>query len=357
MPLFETASSNGGEASTALPLPLPVPLVCKLRDSRNDLFSSRSKEEEEEKETTMTSVTDDDESSIEDFGPHPIPKFVSVLIPNMRKEDFQAFLDNRDWRNLMALVRHNPEVCRQNISMLFQGRKITCLPLHAVFERPGANLSVIDCLLTAFPGALMSKDEEGDRLPLHMATMKGASVDVVRYMVEASTQSLQTVDREGNLPLHYAAMYSSAAVVKLMADLSPDACQHANDRIRLPLHLLCARIWDQDSLALSLLMNIIRHHPGALRLPERQGRLPLHLACEQGRPRQDIVKLLVTSFPAGLLCEEVESGRTPLVICEWMQSSGSHGNELIVFLREKTSQEKLAKKKSNRRKFKRNLTL
>lgn len=130
-----------------------------------------------------------------------------------------------------------------------------------------------------------------------------------------------------------------------MADISPDACQHANNRARLPLHLLCARIWDQDSLALSLIMNIIRHNPAALRLPERQGRLPLHLACEQGRPRQDIVELLVASFPAGLLCGEVESGRTPLVICEWMKSSGLRENEVVLaFLRDKTNREKPKKK-------------
>jgi ankyrin repeat protein len=184
-----------------------------------------------------------------------------------------------------------------------------------------------------------------------MAAMKGASVDVVRYMVEALPQSLQTADREGNLPLHYAAMYSGAAVVKLMAGISSDACQHANNRIRLPLHLVCARVWDQDSLALSMIMNIIRHNPVALRLPERQGRLPLHLACEQGRPRQDIVKLLVTSFPAGLLCEEVESGRTPLGICEWMNTSGLRENELVVFLRDRTNQEKPKKKKFIRKLF------
>jgi hypothetical protein len=349
MSLFETSSSNGGEASATLPLPRPIPKPPPLKHGEQLLlmrivvpknapfkygqaFSCWIKEEEEDKETT--SATDDDEYSFGDFALHPIPKFVSVRALNVEKKPLQAFIDNRDWSNLKALVKRSPEVCRQSVSMLFQGRRITCLPLHAVFERPGANLSVIYCLLTAFPGALISKDDEGDRLPLHMAAIKGASADVVRFMIEASPLSLQTADREGNLPLHYAAMYSSAAVVKLMADLSPDACQHANNRIRMPLHLVCARIWDQDSLTLSMIMNIIRHNPGALRLPEGQGRLPLHLACEQGRPRHDIVKLLVTSFPAGLLCEEVESGRTPLAICDLMNSSGLRENELVLaFLR------------------------
>jgi hypothetical protein len=43
-------------------------------------------------------------------------------------------------------------------------------------------------------------------------------------------------------------------------------------------------------------------------------------------------ELLVMSFSAGLLCaREVESG-APLVICEWMKSSGLPENELVCFL-------------------------
>jgi hypothetical protein len=91
--------------------------VCRLQEgSQNDLLSSWSNEEEEE----TTSATDDNEFSIlGDFAPHPIPKFVSVLIQNMPKEPLQACLDNRDWRNLTALVKDRPEVCRQSINILF----------------------------------------------------------------------------------------------------------------------------------------------------------------------------------------------------------------------------------------------
>jgi ankyrin repeat protein len=160
-------------------------------------------------------------------------------------------------------------------------------------------------------------------------------------MVEASPQSLKMADRQGNLPLHYAVMYSSEAVVELLADLSPDACQHANAKARLPLHLLCARHWDQDSLSLALIRTILRHNTGAVRKQERQGRLPLHLACEQGHPRRDIVELLVESFPAGLLCAETQSGRTPLTTYAFMTASGSHDNEILLkILGDKTKLEK-----------------
>jgi hypothetical protein len=364
MPPFESATSNSGEVILTLSLTLTEPSpqalkheeqlnlkytitpsnalsehgeVCQPRGNQTDAFFRRSKEEEKE---TM-SAAEEDEFSMGAFALHPIPKVVFVHTPNMPTSPLQAFLDNRDWSNLTALVESHPEVCRQSVSMMLQGREVTCLPLHAVFERPGADLSVIDCLLTAFPGALLSKDKEGDRIPLHMAAMKGVSTAVMRYMVEALPKSLQAIDREGNLPLHYAAMYSCEAVVELMANLSPDTCQHANAKARLPLHLLCARVWDQESLSRSMIRNIIRHNPDAVRQPERQGRLPLHLACEQGYPRQDIVQILVNSFPAGLLYREENAGRTPLVICEWMKSSGFRENEhVLAFLRDKTSQEK-----------------
>jgi hypothetical protein len=368
MPPFESTTSNSDEVIITLSLPLTVlsPLalkhaeqlllkytevpknapsehgeVCRPRGSQTDAFIRRIKEEEKEEEKETMSAAEEEEFLIGAFALHPVPKIVFVHTLNMPKRSLQAFLDNRDWINLKALVERCPEVCHQSVTMMFQGREITCLPLHAVFERPGADLSVIDCLHTAFPGALLNKDEEGDRLPLHMAAMKGASTAVMRYMVEALPQSLQAIDREGNLPLHYAAIYSCEAVVELMANLSPDACQHANTKARLPLHLLCARVWDQESLSLSLIRNIIRHYPEAVRLPERQGRLPLHLACEQGHPRQDIVKLLVNSFSAGLLHKEENAGRTPLVICEWMKSTGFRENEgVLAFLRKKTKQEK-----------------
>jgi hypothetical protein len=271
---------------------------------------------------------------------HPIPEVVHVPIINTHKEPIQAIIDNGDWSQLTALVERDPDVCRQHVSILFQGQEIACLPLHAVVGRRRADLSIIVCLVTAFSVALMVKDAEGERLPLHMAVIKGISADVVRYMAQALPQSLQITDREGNLPLHYAAMYSSEEVVELLVNLSPDACQNANSRARLPLHLLCARIWDHGSLPLPMIRHTISHNPEAARLPERQGRLPLHLACEQGYARRDIVELLVDAFPAGLLYTD-EFGRTPLAICEWMVSSGMRGNELVLtYLRYKASQEK-----------------
>jgi hypothetical protein len=341
MPLFYPASSNGNEASTRLLLLFsgPKQLILKCTATPKTVSSEFFRSKEEEKETTSV----DDEFSIEDIASHPIPEvvFVPTLPLNMSNDTIQVFLDNGDWSNLKDLVESDPEVCRQSVSMMFQGRRITCLPLHAVFECRCDDLSLIECLLKAYPEALLSKEEEGGRLPLHMAAIRGAPTDIMRHLVHASPQSLQMADLQGNLPLHHAVTYSSEAVVELLANLSPDACQHANTKARLPLHLLCARQWDQDSLSLSLIQTILHHNVRAAGRQERQGRLPLHLACEQGYPRRDIVELLVESFPAGLLYAETQCGRTPLATYKLMNSSGACDHEILLkVLGDKTNREK-----------------
>jgi hypothetical protein len=48
--------------------------------------------------------------------------------------------------------------CRQRVTMI-QNENITC-SLHAVGRRRGI-ISVVDCLVTIYPGALMRKDEGG----------------------------------------------------------------------------------------------------------------------------------------------------------------------------------------------------
>jgi hypothetical protein len=56
---------------------------------------------------------------------------------------------------------------------MFQGRRITCLPLHAVFECRCDDLSPIECLLEAYPEALLSKEEGGSVTLTHGCHSRG----------------------------------------------------------------------------------------------------------------------------------------------------------------------------------------
>jgi hypothetical protein len=277
--------------------------------------------------------------------------------PHQQQHSIQSLIANEDWTELKTLVERDPDVCRQRVHMIFQCENITCLPLHAVVGRRGAGiLSAVDCLVTTYPGSLMRKEEGGDRLPLHMAILKGASLAVIRYLLEALPQALEKADCEGNLPLHYAAMYSSEQIIRLVADRYPAACRHANVKERMPLHLLCARNWDHqdyDLISLNQIHCIFTSWPAAVQHADRNGCLPLHVACSQPQPRWDVLNLLIEAFAAGLLHKDDEE-RVPLQICRRIASSVlatsspttstspfCRDNDVVLaYLRDKTNQEK-----------------
>ena len=264
------------------------------------------------------------------------------------RQSVQHLIDTQDWTQLVALVERNPNACRQRVRQVFQGENTSCLPLHAVVGRQGAALCVIDCLVTAYPAALLRKDEGDYHLPLHMAILKGASVAVIRYLGQALSQSLEMPDRQGNLPLHYAAMYSSEEVIRLLMDLYPHGCQHPSAKKRLPLHLLCARIWDKDLLSLSLIRHVMIRHLAAVEHADHNGRLPLHLACSQPQPRWDVLKLLVKAYPDALVHKD-DAKRTPFQMARHLSVAGFRDNDVVLaYLREKTNEVKRSKSLFNK---------
>lgn len=283
--------------------------------------------------------------------------------PQQSQHSIQSLINNEDWTELMSLVERDPGVCRERVNMIFQNENITCLPLHAVVCRRGAGiLSVVDCLVTTYPAALMRKEEGGDRLPLHMAILKGASIAIIRYLMEARPQALEKADCEGNLPIHYAAMYSSEHVIRVTADRYPAACRHANLKERMPLHIVCARNWDHqdfDLISLDQIHWIFQQWPAAVQHADRNGCLPLHVACSQPQPRWDVLNLLIEAYSVGLLHKDDEE-RMPLQICRRIASSAlatlstlsltstsalptafCRDNDVVLaYLRDKTNQEK-----------------
>ena len=73
------------------------------------------------------------------------------------------------------------------------------------------------------PLILEEKDDEG-RLPVHIACLNRAKVDVVRLLVSQSPASLRTKDTYGWYPLHIAICYdASASVIQYLLDKDPEA--------------------------------------------------------------------------------------------------------------------------------------
>lgn len=255
----------------------------------------------------------DPKKAINTSSPSPeesdIPATV-VSSPQELQEQLQEALREEEWDLVESLCECHPSLARQSISMVCQGENSTCLPIHFCAGQKSTPVSTIDVLVTAHPSSLLAVESSGLRLALHLAVLKGASFAVVRYLCEALPQSMSLKDQEGNLPLHYAAMYSNDAIVALLAKAHPEACAQTNQSDRLPLHLLCARCWDKDAISVETIRMVLEQHPQGLQAVDRSGRLPLHVCCSSQSPRGDVLKILMEGYPEGLLVTD-KSKATP----------------------------------------------
>jgi len=225
------------------------------------------------------------------------------------ERDLVEFIDKQQWLEIEICCEENPESARLGIKLKTFGEITHCLPIHGVCKER-APVEAVDAIITAFPDGVRMTDSLHNRLPIHYACLYGASVGVVKDLVTAYPIGVQHADKEGNLPLHYAASYCSPAVFQIILDAFPQAAQTANLKNRLPLHLACIRMNPEDEIIQSLIACFIQ----ALREKDSQGSLPVHIACQTLAPLH-VIQLLLHYHPKSIFSRDTK-GRTPLDIAK-----------------------------------------
>ena len=141
--------------------------------------------------------------------------------------------------------------------------------------------------------AIRTPDFQG-RMPLHRAANafvpQGEASDettlsrsVLMNLLDLFQEASSHADNCGRLPLHYAVMNGTEWDVQLQSlyDAFPDAAR-ARTGVKLgnmlPLHLAASN----PSAEPSLIGKLLECHPRASSQATRDGKLPLHLACETG---------------------------------------------------------------------------
>lgn len=143
--------------------------------------------------------------------------------------------------------------------------------------------------------AVLLTFDDSQRLPIHLACDKNASVEVIRYLlaVDTTKSSLNRPDCWGDLALHTACSRQNTALVQLLLESSNQASslirtkdQHEN----LPLHMACR--YKAPTKLVRLLLNA--DDPQCLTLLEKgmYGQLPIHIACRCDAPTEVLQVLL-----------------------------------------------------------------
>jgi ankyrin repeat protein len=228
-------------------------------------------------------------------------------------------IQDNEWKQVLYFLEKDPLLSRRQVSMVCQGENSKCLLVHMLCGRRTTPIPVIDMLVTLHPASLLQAEERGGRLPIHLAVVKDASFEVAHYICQARPQALRKQDQEGNHPVHYAAMYGSSAVLRLLVQLDPAACGVSNGRDRFPLHILCARYFetdvDTDTLSPKDMDLVVDAYPDALRTCDRFGRTPLHLAAHAQQPQWELLEILIRRYPQALVLKD-KAGKTPLTLAK-----------------------------------------
>ena len=176
-------------------------------------------------------------------------------------------------------------------------------------------LETIQYLTCIRPEAIQRKAPENGRLPLHEACYSGASVEVVRFLVEAWPQSIRVGNCEGMLPLHGACGAAPRLeTIQYLLQTYPESARiRDTGRGRfLPLHWCC-----RNRTTSPMVYNVLLEaYPESIRERTHVGELPFHLVAGLGPTTHNrvaqafILRLLGQRYPEAMQ-ESQKTARLP----------------------------------------------
>lgn len=187
-------------------------------------------------------------------------------------------------------------------------------PLHRISgnkHKPDWYLDGVEDVYLCHKGVITTTDANG-RLPLHRAahaiTYFSNRLDDETVIAKSKICNLlgehaagaSHQDNFGCLPLHLVAQNGEAwdAQVQALYDGNPAAVRVRTGvkmKNRLPLHFAAAN----EGTHISMIKKLIEYNPQAASQADRNGMLPLHLACKAGHS-WDVISLIHKAYPAAV---------------------------------------------------------
>jgi ankyrin repeat protein len=154
------------------------------------------------------------------------------------------------------------------------------------------------------------------RLPLHWACRGNASLEVIRYVLELEPDAIAAPGLRGMLPLHEACRSNrrteseTLKVIHYLVSKYPNAVKITDmEWGYLPLHAALGR---RPGKSPSVIEFLIKRYPKALTIENKNGQLPLHLACARETPVQ-VIQCMVKQYNASIVARDIK-GKLPIEI-------------------------------------------
>uniref|UniRef100_A0A7S2HPS3 Uncharacterized protein n=1 Tax=Helicotheca tamesis TaxID=374047 RepID=A0A7S2HPS3_9STRA len=199
-------------------------------------------------------------------------------LSQFKSKKLHRYIQCEAWSSACARCESHPKEARMwtTQSGFYDGTLATeVLPLHMVccLKAPSA---MYECLLYAYPESLKSKELRYGRLPLHLACIYGANINVIKLLLFHFTSAAGVCDAAGRTPIFYAlATCPSYDVVKCLLKACPEAARIADFNGYLPLHAACNNKGaSEDAASEDIILLLLDSYPESWNMRTKDGSLP-----------------------------------------------------------------------------------
>lgn len=257
--------------------------------------------------------------SKKDFDSHDVGKMMDKL-PAIAKDKFAFSAFNEPIMALHMLCAINaPLPCikkcfKLNNEALHDTSSTLGSPLHCACYY-NADVESIRYLASKDSPALLLQNR-AKRTPLHVAcAAKRPSCELIQLLTAACAEATEIQDHHGLTPLHLAvaAKKPNLEIIEDLTEVGPDAvCMQDEENGATPVHLAL----ESAKCDLDIVRDMIGANSAVLKVQDKKGRLPLHLAVKAAIGFK-ILKAMVKKNPKSIFIEDSE-GYTPYTIARTM---------------------------------------
>ena len=155
-------------------------------------------------------------------------------------------------------------------------------------------------------------DHESNVLPIHVACSQHAPLDVIRAIVRAHPQSVNTVESSfKRLPIHIACQFAASAdVIEFLVQEHIAGTIEVDILGRLPIHYACS-----NGAPLDVVRILLSANSSSIFCGDHNGWLPLHVAVHFGA-ETEVVQELLRMCPASVVAMKTKRGSTALSLAQ-----------------------------------------
>jgi ankyrin repeat protein len=181
------------------------------------------------------------------------------------------------------------------------------MPLHWLLWNESSTISDVHNMIEEYPAALQHKNNVG-HLPLLIERRCLCRLAIILKCIELYPDSLDYAYQSGYLPLHSLLVdkLSSSDHALTMIEKYPPVLAFKDNQGQLPLH-----IESSNQCRPSIISKIIKLNLEALKEPDSDGCLPLHLLLWNDKSSIEVALMMIMKYPPALTSKD-KSGYLPI---------------------------------------------